>query len=124
MMTNTMARPDVRRAFMWGGLLAALWVIVALIRPTSTFHLAPLLVAGAPVVLLGLDDSSRPDHTVVIGLGAVSLALAILAAIAVDAFGAMQGPAFEGFPTPLVEAVVFIVAGSLGSVGFALLRTR
>ena len=124
MTTHVMSRPDFRRALMWGALLAALWVVVALIRPTSTFHLAPFLVAGVPVVLFGLDDSSRADRAAVIRLGVASLAIALLATVVVEAIGAMQGPSFEGFPTPLVEAVAFSFVGSAAGVGFGLWRTR
>lgn len=119
-----MTRPDVRRALMWGALLAALWVAVALMPPTSTFHLAPLLVAGAPVVLFDLDLSSRKDRPTLIRLGVVSLALALVAAVVVQAIGAMPGPAFEAFATPFVEAVVLGLVGSAAGAGCALWRTR
>ncbi len=124
MTTHVITRPDFRRAVMWGALFAALWVVVALIRPTSTFHLAPLLTAGAPVVLFDPDDSSRSDRAAVIRLGVVSLGLALLATVAVAAIGAMQGPAFGAFPTPLAEAVVFSIAGSAAGIGLALWLTR
>ena len=42
MTTQTIARTDIRRALVWGALLAVLWVVVALVRPESTFHLAQI----------------------------------------------------------------------------------
>jgi hypothetical protein len=116
--------PDIRRALVWGALLASLWVLVALIRPASTFHLAPLLVAGAPPVLFGLDNPDRPDRGSVLRIGAAAFAMALAASGVVAAIGAMQGPALEAFPSPLVEAVVFSVIGSVAGVGSAVIRTH
>ena len=124
MTAYTMTRPVVRRSLALGALLAAVWVIVALIRPSATFHLAPLLVAGAPVALFGLDGPPASDRGSVLLLGAASLVLALVTTLVVDAVGAMNGPALGGFPTPLLEAAVFGVLGSIAGVRFALWRIR
>lgn len=124
MTLQVQTRPDIRRALVWGALLAGLWVVVALIRPTSTFHLAPLLIAGAPPVLFGLDNPDRPISESVLRIGVASFAMALAASGVVAAIGAMQGPAFEAFPSPLIEAVVFSVLGSVAGVGFGVIRTR
>ena len=122
--TQVQIRPDIRRALMWGALLAGLWVVVALIRPMSTFHLAPFLIAGAPPVLFGLDAPDRSDRTLVMRIGAAALVLAVATSGVVAAIGAMQGPSFEAFPSPLVEAAVFSAIGSVAGVGFALWKAR
>jgi hypothetical protein len=109
---------------MWGALLAVLWVVVALIRPTSTFHLAPFLIAAAPPVLFTLEGGSRTNRATVLRLAAGGMALALAATLVVAVVGAMQGPAFEGFSGPLVEAVVFSAAGTAVGVGFAWWRMR
>ncbi len=124
MTLHVQTRPDIRRALVWGALLAGLWVVVALVRPTSTFHLAPLLIAGAPPVLFGLDNSDRPDRGSVLRVGVASFAMALAASAVVAAIGAMQGPAFEVFLSPLIEAVAFSVFGSVAGVGFSSIRTR
>jgi len=124
MTTQALTRPDLRRALVWGFALAGLWVIVALIRPTSTFHLAPFLIAAAPPVLFALDDSNRTDWTTMFRLAGGGIAFALAATLVVSVLGAMQGPAFEAFSGPFVEAVVFAVVGTVVGIGFAWWRMR
>jgi len=117
-------RPNPRRALVWSGGLAGLWVVVALIRPTSTFHLAPFLIAAAPTVLFTLDGNRRAEWPTVSRLATGGMALALAAAFAVSVLGAMQGPPFESFSGPLVEAVVFAAVGTGVGIGFAWWRMR
>jgi hypothetical protein len=118
MTTQTIARADTRRALLWGALLAVLWVAVALIRPESTFHLAPFLIAAAPPVLLVMDEGASADRASVLQIGAISTALALGATLLLLAIGAMEGPTFELFPSPLVESIVLTAAGTIAGVGF------
>jgi len=104
--------------------LAGLWVVVALIRPTSTFHLAPFLIAAAPPVLSTLDGDTRANRTTVSRLAAAGIALALAATFVVSILGVMQGPPFEGFSGPLLEAVVFTAAGGAVGIGFAWWKMR
>ncbi len=124
MTTQTVARTDVRRALVWGVLLAVLWVAVATLRPATTFHLAPFLVAAAPPVLLVMDEGASADRTSVLRIGAISTSLALGTALLLLVIGAMEGPAFELFPSPLVEAVAFAAVGAVGGIGFGWWRTR
>ncbi|MEA3503073.1 MAG: hypothetical protein U9R47_09890 [Actinomycetota bacterium] len=124
MTTRTIARTDLHRALVWGALLAALWVVVALIRPGTTFHLAPFLVAAAPPVLLVLDEGASADRASVLRIGTFGVALALGTALLLVAVGAMEGPAFEVFPSPLVEAFAFAAVGAVGGIGFGWWRTR
>jgi hypothetical protein len=124
MTTQIIDRTDIRRALVWGALLAVLWVAVALLRPGTTFHLAPFLVAVAPPVLLVLDEGVSADRASVLRIGVVSTALALGAALLLLAIGAMDGPAFEVFPSPFVEAVAFTAVGAVGGIGFGWWRTR
>jgi len=121
---QVLVRPDTRRALGWSVALAVLWVVVALIRPTSTFHLAPFLIAAAPPVLLTLDGDSRADWTTVLRIALGGMALALTATFVVSFLGAMQGPPFEGFSGPLVEAVAFTAVGAALGVGLAWWRMR
>ena len=57
-------------------------------------------------------------------IGAISAALSLGTALLLRAIGAMEGPVFEVFPSPLVEAVALTVAGALGGIGFGWWRTR
>ena len=124
MTTQTIARTDIRRALMWGAMFAVLWVAVAIFRPASTFHLAPFLIAAAPPVLLVLDEGAATDRASVLRVGAISLALAVGAALVLLAIGAMDGPVFEVFPSPIVEAFTFSAIGAVSGVGFGWWRTR
>ncbi len=124
MTTSIQASSDVRRALQWGVPLAGLWLIVALARPETTFHLAPFLIAAAPPILLVLDDRTLVDRPDMVRVALGALAIAAVATIAVSAVGAMQGPAFEAFGTPVVEAVVFALFGGVVGFGFAWWRTR
>ena len=100
------------------------WVGVALIRPTSTFHLAPLLIAAAAPVLFTLDGDNRAEWATVLRLAAGGIALALAATFAVSVLGAMQGPPFEGFSGPLIEAVVLTAVGAGVGIGFVWWRQR
>ena len=124
MTTQTIARTDIRRALMWGAMLAVLWVAVAIFQPTSTFHLAPFLIAAAPPVLLILDEGAATDRASVLRVGAISLAIATGAALLLLAIGAMDGPVFEMFPGPMVEAFTFAAIGAVSGIGFGWWRTR
>ncbi|MGB5168987.1 MAG: hypothetical protein WBN35_13000 [Acidimicrobiia bacterium] len=124
MTTQALARPGLRRVLVWSVALAGLWVGVALIRPTSTFHLAPLLIAAAAPVLFTLDGDNRAEWATVLRLAAGGIALALAATFAVSVLGAMQGPPFEGFSGPLVEAVVLTAVGAAAGIGFAWWRQR
>lgn len=124
MITHSLVRTDIRRSLVWGVLLAALWVIVALVRPGTTFHLAPFLVAAAPPVLLVLDEGTSAGRGSVLRIGAISTALALGSALLLLAIGAMEGPAFEVFPSPLVEALAFTAVGAVGGIGYGWWRTR
>ncbi|MEA2024658.1 MAG: hypothetical protein U9N79_10290 [Actinomycetota bacterium] len=124
MTTHPVVRTDTRRPLMWGALLAVLWVAVAILRPGTTFHLAPFLIAAAPPALVALDDGATADMAVVVRAGAIAGALSLVTAMLLLAIGAMNGPAFEMFPGPVVEAVVFTAVGAIGGIGFGLWRAH
>jgi len=124
MTTQTIARTDTRRALMWGAMFAVLWVAIAILRPATTFHLAPFLIAGAPPVLFVLDEGASTDRASVLRIGAFSAALSIGTALVLLTIGAMEGPVFEAFPSPLVEALALTAAGAIVGIGIGWWRTR
>jgi hypothetical protein len=124
-MTSTIqATPELRRAIIWGVVLAGLWVLVAVARPATTFHLAPLLIAAAPPNLLVLDDRSSATQGEVARVALGAAAIAVATTIAVAAAGAMDGPAFGAFGSPLNEAIIFAALGGVFGFGFAWWRKR
>lgn len=124
MTTQTIAVTDTRRALMWGAMFAVLWVVVAILRPATTFHLAPFVIAAAPPVLFVLDEGTSTDRGSVLRIGAISAALSIGTALLLLAVGAMGGPVFEAFPSPLVEALALTAVGAVVGIGIGWWRTR
>lgn len=124
MTTRTIAVTHTRRALMWGAMFAVLWVAVAILRPATTFHLAPFLIAAAPPVFFVLDEGTSTDRRSVLRIGEISAALSIGTALLLLAIGAMQGPVFEAFPSPLVEALALTAVGAVVGIGIGWWRTR
>lgn len=111
------------RSLLWSGGLGVLWVILAIIRPETTFHLAPLLIAGAPPALYAI-DTGRPQAGRVVALGASGIAISLLATALVAVTGSMDGPPFEGFSGPLPEAFILTTVGAVLGTAFGLFRSR
>jgi hypothetical protein len=89
---------------------AAVWVALALWRPTSTFHLAPALVAAAWPWLLrdpALPAGARDARRATAGAAAVALASAGVL-LALDA---MRGPTLWGSGHAMIEVVPAIAVG-------------
>jgi hypothetical protein len=65
------------------GLLAAVWIVAAAVRPALTFHLAPALIAGSVPLLVSVDEpanrrrvalNARTGFGVAVTVGGVSAA--------------------------------------------------
>lgn len=106
--------------------IGALWAILAANNPTTTYHLAPLLVAGAGPILSTLDGEVEISAQLLASAAAVGLVTALATAIAIAALGWSQGPSLLPFGGAVTEAVVFAVAGAVGglAVAFGLRRAR
>ncbi len=124
MTTDIVNRAGMRGALAWGGFLSVLWIGVAVLRPGTTFHLAPLLVAAAPPLLLTLNERITVDARTVTVVGASSAAMAIGTALVVAGVGAMEGPAYGPFPTPMIEALVLTAVGAVVGIGIGRFRSR
>ncbi len=90
--------------------LAGLWVVLAILRPATTFHLAPLIVAGAPSVL----TDTRPARSFALEQGLLGLAISGWATLALLWFGALDGPALRPFTSAIQETIVLALAGAVG----------
>ena len=112
-MITTTARSGVLRATAWSLGFAVLWAIVALARPDSTFHLAPLLVAGVAPVVLAFDDSADATRGSVTLAAAISLSVALLVILLLSAMGRLDGGVIEPFANPIVESISGALAGGL-----------
>jgi hypothetical protein len=101
------------------GLLAALWVVLAFLNPETTYHLAPVLVAGAYPVGL----RRRANRRVRLGMAAAaavgSLLVALVVTLALWLAGRLDGPTLLPFGDAAVESVVFALTGAVIGFGFA-----
>ena len=97
-----------RKALATAGSLATVWVVAAAAQPTSTYHLAPLLLAGSLPVTAGASGLSERATHAVLGAG-----LAATVSVALAALGWMLGPTLLPYGGPLAEALTFAAVGSV-----------
>ena len=103
----------VTRAIGYSLALATLWAVLAAMRPSTTYHLAPLLVSvTAPAFYRMLGGRSRSTGTwlAIAGLGIAATMTALLGVV-----GLLAGPSLLPFGDGIVESLVGSAAG--GAVG-------
>lgn len=105
----------------WSVAAAAVWLVLALMHPTTTYHLAPLVATLAwPLVVsrhAGRPHRGQDRLLAVVGGALLTGAVLVILALA----GALDGPALIG-STAAEESVAMIAAGAL--VGVAFIRRR
>jgi uncharacterized protein (DUF427 family)/glutaredoxin len=95
-----------------GGLV---WVALAVWRPTTTWHLAPMLLAAAAPWVLA-QDLHAADRRALPRLAAAAVAgllVSLLVTGGLAATGLLRGPSLPGFADPLTESSVFAAAGAV-----------
>lgn len=105
-------------------LLAAVgWFALAAANPTTSYHLAPALVAAAwPLARRLRAGRPLPSATALVtALGGVLVAVAVT--LLLSARGALAGPIVFGIP-PLAEALLSVVLGVMVGAASALVRHR
>jgi len=115
---------EIRKLY---GLLAALtfgvvWAYLAAGTPTSTYHFAPLIVAGAWVAVDGARGAGLTQRRVV-NEATGGAALAIAVTLILEVKGDLSGPTFweHGADAPVVlEHVLFAVLGAVLGASYAL----
>jgi len=102
--------------------LSVLWVVVALVRSGTTFHLAPILVAAALPVAVAYDtrDQTSTQQLVLATVG--GLAMALVATLILTLADEMTGPSLLPSGGAAMEAVVFSLTGAIGGFVIAMLR--
>lgn len=125
-MITAVSRRRTNRALGYTVGLAALWFVVAAWRPEVTYHLAPLLIAATPPVIMSLDTTgSGPAHATrpgLVGAGVAGLAVGIIATAVLSALGWLAGPSLLPVGGAATEAVAFAAIGA--PVGLALALHR
>lgn len=90
--------------------LALGWSLLALRSPTTTYHLAPLLITVAPIWIIGRRGETRGKRTVrYVILGAV---IATFTTVALSVSGSMQGPTLTGSHAAAGEAMIVTGLGA------------
>jgi len=111
-----------RRAASFSTGLAVLWIVLALIRTGTTFHLAPALVAVVFPVTFAYDSDGKASTR---DLGVATLAglgLALLGTLILTVAGELTGPSLLPFGGAVTESVVFAIAGA--ATGFVIGAVR
>lgn len=109
--------------------IAVMWIVIALLNPTITYHLSPLLFAAAPSVVARLQaERTLPwwQALITAATGAILAGITTTILALADAFrGPVIATELTGFlGGALGETVVVLLIGSaLGGV-FAALRPR
>ncbi|GAB3668606.1 hypothetical protein GCM10027596_39590 [Nocardioides korecus] len=100
---------------LWTLAVAVAWVALVAWRPTTTWHLAPLLVAAAWPWVVGQDlcagDPTSRRRVLVAGAGGLAAGIALTALLALA--GRLQGPTWTGAGTPVGEALLLTGTGAL-----------
>lgn len=99
--------------------VAAVWVGLATWRPTSTFHFAPLIAAGAWPYLL----RRGPLRVAALDAGRAAVAAGVFVAvvgIGLHVAGLLRGPTLWGGGAAVVE--VMLAAGVGAATGYRLAR--
>jgi uncharacterized protein (DUF427 family) len=109
----------------WTLVVAVVWSALVVWRPTTTWHLAPLILASAWPWVIGQDsasgDPSARSRIVLAGGAGLSAALALTGVL--SASGRLDGPTWTGSGTPVIEALLLSVGGAAIATTVELLRT-
>jgi hypothetical protein len=98
--------PAARHALLLSAILAVVWSVAAALRPSSTFHLAPILVTLGGAVLTASVERGRPGWVIIVATGG---ALSIATTGVLAAAGWLVGPSLLPFGGPAAEAIIFTV---------------
>jgi len=110
---------------LWTLGVAAVWSLLVAWHPTTTWHLAPLLMAAAWPWVVGQDFSARDPTArrgvLIAGAGGLAAATALTATLA--SAGRLDGPTWTGAGAPTVEAFLLAGVGALAATLWGVMRT-
>jgi hypothetical protein len=116
-MTTFIHERHNRDALLVGIGLALVWLVAATIRPSATFHLAPILVAGSIPLLTKTNVAAEYGKAALLGFG-----LALLAGFTLALLDLLRGPSLLPVGGALLEAIVFAFGGAIAAFTIATLR--
>ncbi|WP_430869187.1 hypothetical protein [Demequina aurantiaca] len=101
--------------------IAALWIVLASITPTTNYHLAPMVAVIAAPSTIRLTVPGRPAPVVAVSAVAIGIIVATGSALLIHAAGWDLGHAISTSITTRSETVVVIALGAvIGAVIAAL----
>ncbi len=110
---------------LWTLVVAVVWTLLAGWRPTTTWHLAPLILAASWAWVVGQDassgDPSARRRIVAAGGGGLGVALVLTGVL--SSAGRLDGPTWTGSGPAAAEALVLSVGGAAVATAIGLLRT-
>ncbi len=112
-MNTLISDEQLRSGFFAGSLLAAVWAVAAVAQPTSTYHLAPILIAGIVPILARSSSRSMPR---LIASAAAGGAVALVASVALVTFDLLRGPTLLPYGGAFAEAITFTAIGAVAGL--------
>lgn len=122
---ETSPAPVWREGAVAGAVAAALWVLLAVWRPDTQWHLAPFLAAAAPPWLL-----ARRGEPIISSLGLVRRVALVSSVLVLGLTGVLwaadllRGPVLTGAGPAVAESLVLAVAGPAVVMVLATRRAR
>ncbi len=109
----------------WTLVVAVVWSALVVWRPTTTWHLAPLILASAWPWVVGQDSASgdRSARSRIMLAGGAGLSAAVALTGVLSASGRLDGPTWTGSGTSVTEALLLSVGGAVIATTVGLLRT-
>ena len=109
----------------WTLTVAVVWSLLVVWRPTTTWHLAPLILAATWPWVVGQDatarDPSARRRIVLAAGGGLGVAWTLTAVMTLA--GRLSGPTWTGSGSPVVESLLLALCGSVIAMAMGLLRT-
>ncbi len=109
---------------LWAVVAAVAWGVLAHRTPTSTFHFAPLVVAGVWVIYDGYSEAGVTQRQAV-NEAVAGFVVALVATVTLELLDDLSGPVFwqSGPDAPVVlEHLLFAAGGAIVGVALALRR--
>jgi len=108
----------------WTLVVAVVWSLLVAWRPTTTWHIAPLILAATWPWIVGQDaaarDPSARRRIVLAAGGGLGAAWALTAVMTLA--GRLSGPTWTGSGSPVVESLLLALCGSVIAMAMGLLR--
>jgi len=111
MTTKTIDTHTERQTYLLTAGIAVVWIVAALLRSETTFHLGPIILPLVPLIVAPRAERVKAI-VVALAMGAGVIAL-------LSPTGNLSGPSFEPFPSALAESMVTLAASGIFALGFA-----